>query len=393
MIPAINKLNSRCCGCMAFVNVCPVHALDIKVNKGYLVPVVDQEACTKCGLCSDCCPVINAYILKSDSRPLTVILAKNKNIEERKRSTSGGIFYPIAASIINGGRGTVYGAAFSQTWKVVHSAAADINECFKFQGSKYVQSDIGQCFNDIRDRLKQGNNVLFTGTPCQVAAINSFCKLERVDIAKLITVEILCYGVPSPQIWKDYISYLEKKYGTLLKYCFRDERNGWSTSYNHSATFEVGTELYQTVELQAFGFLFSSHVNIRESCFNCEFSSMHRCADITIGDCWGIEYINRDFADTNGVSQVMINTETGMTIWNKVSEHFDVVDADIDKIAKYNSVLLHPAEKPAEYNAFWNDYLRFGFDKVIKKYTRLGKMFRVRRKIKRAVGRIMKRER
>lgn len=202
---------------------------------------------------------------------------------------------------------------------------------------------------------------------------------KKAITEKLLTVEILCYGVPSPQIWADYIDHLEKKYGKLLKYSFRDERDGWSNSYYHCANFENGTELYRTKELQAFASLFGTRANMRESCFNCRFSSMHRCADITIGDCWGIEHIDKGFADSGGVSQVMINTEKGRLFWNTIREHFDIVDVDLDRLAQYNSVLSYPAKRPDEYNAFWGTYEKRGFDAIMKKYTRLGKTFRIRR--------------
>lgn len=378
---AVNELKSKCCGCMACVNICPVHALKVTVNNGFSVPIVDNAQCINCGLCADSCPVIQADVLKSESKPLKVLLAKNKNITERKRSTSGGIFFPIAEMVISWG-GCCYGAAYSKEWKISHSVAFEINECIRFQGSKYVQSDIQECYGDIQEKLVGGKMVLFTGTPCQVAAIKSFCSKKKIDMKNLLTVEILCYGVPSPQIWMDHINHLESKYGKLKEYSFRDERNGWGNLYYHCARFQDGKELYQDKELQAFGSLFGSHVNMRESCFSCEFDSMHRCADITIGDCWGIENINKEFYDSNGVSQVLVNTEKGLTFWNSICNRFDTAEVDLEKLAQYNSVLSYSAERPDDYDKFWSDYNELGFDYIMKRYTRMGKTYRVRKKMR-----------
>ncbi len=225
--------------------------------------------------------------------------------------------------------------------------------------------------------------MLFTGTPCQVAAIKSYLSQKNIDTSNLLTIDILCYGVPSPQLWKEHIQHLEKKYGKLTEYNFRDERDGWSSTKYHCAKFENGKELYKSKELQAFSSLFGTHENMRESCFSCRFSDTYRCADITIGDCWGIEHINKEFYDANGVSQVLINTEKGQDFWNSIENCFNVVEADIDEIKKYNTVLSYPAEKAKGYEKFWLDYKRFGFDYIMKRYTMMGKTFRIRRKIKR----------
>ena len=280
------------------------------------------------------------------------------------------------------GGGITYGAAYQQNLTVAHSAAADTDSCLKQQGSKYVQSDISECFADIKEKLENQTRVLFTGTPCQVAAVKNYCLQKKISTDNLLLVEILCYGVPSPQIWADYIRHLKDRYGQPKEYCFRDERDGWSNIYCHRAVFQDGTELYKTKELQAFGSLFGSRVNMRESCFSCKFDSFYRCADITIGDCWGIEHINKEFSDAYGISQVLINTEKGKAFWNTVKDCFETVPADIEKISQYNSVLSRPAARPDEYEKFWADYNRHGFDYIMKRYTRMGKTFRIRKKMK-----------
>lgn len=212
--------------------------------------------------------------------------------------------------------------------------------------------------------------------------MKSYLARKNIDTRNLLTIDILCYGVPSPQLWKDYISYLEKKYGKLKAYNFRDEREGWNSTKYHCAKFENEIELYKNKELQAFGSLFGTHENMRESCFSCKFSDVHRCADITIGDCWGIEHIDKEFYDTYGVSQVLVNTEKGRDFWDNIVNCFDTVEADIEEIKKYNSVMSYPAEKPDGYEKFWSDYKQFGFDYIMKRYTMMGKTFRIRRKVK-----------
>lgn len=230
--------------------------------------------------------------------------------------------------------------------------------------------------------------VLFSGTPCQVAAVKYFANAHGGYKGQLITVEILCFGVPSPQIFQEHIRFIEDKYSEVVGYTFRDERDGWGNSYIHSARLKNGIELYNDHYLQAYASLFAKRLTFRESCFNCKFSGQQRSADLTIGDCWGIGQIAPDFVDRYGVSQVWVNTDVGKKLWDRVEDHFNARPCNVEKLLPYNSVLSRPAEKPGEYESFWRLYQKKGYAYILKRFTRYGKTYLIRHKVKRLFERI-----
>ena len=188
-----------CCGCAACANVCTRNAIDMQRDKkGFLYPVVNADTCNNCGLCESICPIINE---KEERTPQHVYALKNKNESVRLGSSSGGIFSILAENVLRQ-RGVVYGAVFDKKWNVVHSRIESIKDLQKLRGSKYVQSSIGDSFKAVRDDLKSGRKVLFSGTPCQVAGLNAFLRNKHEN---LTTVDFVCHGVPNPRIWEDYL--------------------------------------------------------------------------------------------------------------------------------------------------------------------------------------------
>lgn len=247
---------------------------------------------------------------------------------------------------------------------------------------------MSDCYDLILSDLNAGLEVLFSGTPCQVAAVKSFANAHSGYQGRLITVEILCFGVPSPQIFQEHIRFIDGKYSEVVQYTFRDERDGWGNSYIHSAKLKNGTELYNDHYLQAYAALFAKRLTFRESCFNCRFSEQHRCADLTIGDCWGIEQIAPECMDQDGVSQVWVNTDVGKKLWDRVEEKFNIRLCRAEKLLPYNSVLSRPAEKPKEYESFWHFYQKKGYEYTLKRFTRYGKTYLIRHKLKRLFEKI-----
>lgn len=188
-----------CCGCHACASVCARQCITMQEdNEGFLYPVVDASTCTDCGLCEKVCPVINQ---DEPRKPLKVYAAKNRNEEIRRQSSSGGIFTPLAESVIRDG-GVVFGAKFDKDWNVVHAWTDTIEGITDFRGSKYVQSTIGDAYREAREFLKQGRKVLFSGTPCQIAGLRKFLRKEYDN---LLAVDVVCHGVPSPLVWRKYL--------------------------------------------------------------------------------------------------------------------------------------------------------------------------------------------
>lgn len=199
MVEASDK--TKCCGCEACRQVCPVGCITMQTDeRGFAYPVADASKCIDCGKCDRVCPVANEA---SERKPLKVLAAMNRDTDVRLASSSGGIFMALAAKVIAEG-GVVFGARFNQQWGVEHGHATTMAEAKAFQGSKYVQSATGDSYRQALDFLKQGRTVLYSGTPCQIAGLHRF--LGNRDCGHLITVDIVCYGVPSPRIWADYIA-------------------------------------------------------------------------------------------------------------------------------------------------------------------------------------------
>lgn len=370
----------HCCGCLVCEQICPKKTISVQTKNGYIYP--DIKGCVDCGTCLEVCPVLNCEKIKHEATE-KVYIAKNKKTDIRKRSTSGGMFTLFAEKIIDNG-GIVYGAAYDESMTVRHLRAEKYEDIKKFQGSKYVQSDISNVLPQIADDLKHGKTCLFSGTPCQVAAVILFCG-KITDLKNLITLEILCYGVPSPEVFEEHIALIQKTYKKRVKkYCFRDQREGCSQLYLHSAVLEDGNPLYREKILIGLEELYRAHFNVRESCFECKFIGKHRCADITLGDCWGISNINSEFADNIGVSQVLVNTETGRELWENVKGEVDYFVTELDSIIDYNGVYLSGPQKPREYKSFWKYYNNKGYKKTLKNYTSYGGIqFKVKRKIRR----------
>ncbi len=273
-----------------------------------------------------------------------------------------------------------------------HELIENFDDIERFQKSKYVQSDIREIYQQIKQALLAKRHVLFVGTPCQVAAVQKYADHEKLNRDLLLTVEIICWGVPSPGVFREHIDLIQRKYqADVMDYNFRDKREGWGHPYKRSVRLQNGTEIYNDDFLQACAQLYGKRLDMREACFSCPYAKSERVGDITIGDCWGIEKIYPDFANKNGVSQVWLNSEKGSAIWNAIQSEFDVQEVSVDQLLPYNNALKLPAVKPKEYASFWRDYKKHGYEFVLKKYTYYGFVYRNLAKAKRRIMKLIKR--
>ncbi len=355
-----NKIN--CCGCTACLNVCPTEAITMKKdNKGFNYPVIDKEKCIKCGMCRNVCPLKNKLDFNNN---LNIYAAKNKNIDIRKKSSSGGIFYLLAENIIADG-GVVYGAQYDEQLKVEHTRINKKVEIQKLMGSKYTQSDMKRTFKNVSEDLVSGKIVLFSGTPCQISGLYKYLELKRIKTDKLITIDIICHSVPSNKVYKDYIKYMEKKYKSKIKKInFRNKSN--HKINNLSIEFENGKNYIGSVDKDIYYRLFFLELINRDSCYNCRFKSFERISDITIGDYWEISRLDKSFDDENGVSLVLINTNKGQELFNKIKNKIEYKESSrdicIQPSLKNNVRLNHKTDK------FWNDYEKKNLIKIYNKY-------------------------
>ena len=201
----------RCCGCSACMSVCPKKAISMQPDKeGFLYPSIDEAKCIQCGLCERVC-------FYSDDTKKTAYAARVRDMSVRMDSQSGGMFFAMAKYCIAEG-GVVYGCGMDGTWRAVHKRAVTLEDCMAFRGSKYVQSDMGNCYALVLKDLNDGRKVLFSGTPCQCEGLLRMLNGRYRD--NLIVVDIICYGVPSPMLWQEYINYIEQKFsgGVLQKF-------------------------------------------------------------------------------------------------------------------------------------------------------------------------------
>lgn len=355
------KEKKDCCGCRACEHSCPQNAITMTEDiKGFRYPVIDHDNCTECENCDAVCSFSSNY-LNNGENP-RIYAAKNINEDIRKSSTSGGMFSAISDEIIENG-GVVYGVSYDENLYVHHERATTKEEYAKFKGSKYIQSDTGNTFVNINADLIAGKKVLFTGTPCQVAALKSF--LNR-DFDNLLTVDIACHGTPSNKLWKEYLNILEQeKKISVVNVNFRDKSAGW---HAHKVRIDCIKDGAKTIiRDRSFLQLFYQNYSLMPCCFNCHFTNLKRPGDITIADFWGIEKSMPEYDDDKGVSLLIVSSEKGNVFIEKISNRIDM------QISSKDNCMQNALRNPASYNKqidnFWNDYEKNGLKFVLDKYT------------------------
>lgn len=377
-----------CCGCSACQSICPKQAISMKPDSmGFLYPEVDNAKCVDCGLCDKVCSFNDDYDKSLNLESPEVYGARHKNINEVETSRSGAVFISISDWILKN-RGAVYGAGFTDHFRVVHKRAITKEERDEFKGSKYVQSDLQGVFLQVKDDLKNGMIVLFSGTPCQTSGLNAFVGTKYRD--KLYLVDIVCHGVPSPFIWRDYISFFENKYcESIVKVSFRDkEFCGWA---DHKESFSLSNG--KKIINKYYTDLFYDHIMFRHSCGNCHFCNTTRPSDITIADFWGWEKTDPNInIDDKGLSLVLVNTEKGRLLWEAVKNDLNYIPAKLEDCLQPN--LQHPSEIHPERMKFEEMYKAKGFEYVMKKYCDfgfVGKLKVLKRRFVRKIKSVIKR--
>lgn len=306
MITISDKHN--CCGCSACAQACPKQCISMLQDaEGFLYPQVDTSSCINCELCERVCPVLNQY----DERTVeTLCAAINKDDIIRKESSSGGVFTLLAEQIISKG-GVVFGARFDDEWQVVIDSAETMEQVAAFRGSKYVQARVNDSFQRCRKYLDEGKNVLFSGTPCLISGLLHFLKKPYPN---LVTVDFICHGVPSPEVWRRYLNeVIEAGSKAIRDINFRTKHDGWGkfsffTNYIESSnTIEMLSPTYKNPFMRAF----ISNVILRPSCFSCPAKNGRSNSDLTIADFWNIDKVSPGMYDDKGTSLIIIHNDKG----------------------------------------------------------------------------------
>lgn len=319
------KNKKLCNGCGICTLGCPSNAISMVAdNEGFLYPVIDEEKCIHCNKCKNICSNFN------NSKDYDkAYMAINNNKEELKNSSSGGIFYILAKYVIEK-NGVVFGVEYDESMEARHNFHTTMEECKKFQGSKYVRSNLNNSFEKVEEFLKKDKYVLFTGTPCQCNALKVFLKK---DYDKLIICDIICHANPSPKVFNKYINELEEKYNKkVINFYHRPKENGW-----HNATPIIEFADHSKINDKLYFDAFGHELINRPSCYNCMFTGLNRVSDFTIADLWGNDKICPKVEDNNtGISLLCINNKKAEDILKYIKEKMKLQQIDKELAFSYN---------------------------------------------------------
>lgn len=361
-----------CTGCAACQNICPVKAINLPEDKyGYIHAVIDINKCIQCHKCEKICPV---YIKNEKKEPLKVFAAVSKNTKVHQTSATTGMGFYLAKSILES-NGVVYGCSEKNYFTIRHIRITKLEDLQLIQNSKYVQSNIGLIFKEIKKDLINGKIVLFTGTPCQVAGLKNFLGKTYY---KLITIDLVCHGVPPIKMLKEQIcSYkISKKYNlekVYVDFRWKSIRNGsfnnhfgLRTAIRNGSVFTIIKEENEIIN--PYMRCFKTGVSLRDSCLKCNYATKGRVSDITIADFWGLgTNIPSKMNASSGVSLTLINTEKGLTCFNRIVNNFITEEHIFEDASEYNKCLIRPFQLLQDRNKFLKYYEKGGLIYAAKK--------------------------
>lgn len=362
---AINDKND-CCGCWACYNACPKHCISMEVDdEGFHYPKVDKTACVDCGLCEKVCPVLNAE-LNDTPHEQKGYLVQHKNVNIRQESTSGGAFTAIAEYVIKKG-GVVFGAGYRKdSFVVVHQPIEREEDLRIFRNSKYVQSEIGDCFRQVHAYLKQGRLVLFSGTPCQIEGLRGFLHHKNYD--NLILVDLVCYGIPSPGIFKKYINWQKELIGgKFANVLFRDKYYGYNYSSFSIYNEESEKDYHKGVDTNAYLRAFVNNLSLRPSCFNCHFKKRYRYSDFTLWDCYITEKFTKTL-DSKGTTSLLVQTGKANKAFYEITDMIKYVSVNPDNMVAEEKAMIQSAPVNPQREHFFADYKTMPAQDFFKKW-------------------------
>ena len=362
----------NCSSCGACANECAHGAITMMLNKeGFYRPVVDTSKCVKCGLCEKKCPWENEVFNPNGcSKAPKTVAAYALNEDIRLQSSSGGVFTILAENVLDDG-GVVVGVAQLSSTRFGHIVVDNKADLAKLRGSKYVQADVGTIYRDVRVLLKTGRRVLFSGTPCQVAALYAVLG-NQANSANLFTVDIVCHGTPSVKVFEKYVGAIEKENSSyLLSSNFREKQKGWKmfsmTSLLQKKTGET-IVFSETLHFDKFLKLFLRNVCLNKSCTVCHYGKLPRSADITLGDYWNIADVYPEMDDDMGTSLVLLNTYHGEELFLKVVKKLKICDTRLDYAIAGNPCIVRSSKENFRRADFFADLDRLSIDVLVKKY-------------------------
>lgn len=362
LIQIIDK--TQCCGCTACYNACPVKCVIMKPDEeGFLYPSVDLERCVHCGMCEKVCPILHKenHIEKTEGY---IIRCKDKNIVEE--STSGGAFTVFSTYLMSRGY-VVYGAGYDKDMQVVCKKASKPEELKEMRGSKFVQSTLGTTFQAVKKELNEGQKILFTGTPCQISGLISYLGGKNKN---LFCIDFVCRGVPSPGLWKNYVTMMEKKYGSkMIGARFKHKTYGYHAT-TMKVDFKNGKQWYGSGRVDPMMKAFVTELASRPSCHQCAFKGVERQSDITIFDCYEYTKITGQKDDDKGYSSMFVHTEKGREVLQALKPQIIWREEPIDQLVTKNGIMVYNSAKPNEKrDEFYRAVAKMPIDQAIQKIS------------------------
>lgn len=352
-----------CTGCGACENICPVAAIFMQENgRGFLYPTIDEQKCISCQKCRKVCPQTAGRCTNPEG---SVIAAMAKNDALRNVSSSGGVFSLLAEWCLRHD-GIVFGAAYDSEMNVRHLAVTSLDDLPKLRGSKYVQGRTDNTYQEAKTTLEANKYVLYSGTPCQIAGLYAFL---GKNYKKLLTVDILCHGTPSPAVFRKYTDYIQKtNQCKIADIQFRCKNPGWK-DFTTKISLMNGEIVILYRDAYMDGFL--RNIYLRDSCYQCPYAASTRAGDITLGDYWGYQETAPHFMedDDRGISFVMINTPGGKRALRRIRGKLVWVPRTIEDARRGNKILSSPFSAPEETNEFWNLFSDYTWEQLSERFN------------------------
>ncbi len=375
----IETLSQKACtGCSACLNICSTQVVTMEADQeGFWYPAIDQNQCTGCGACEDVCPVIHApqpnavaqAVPKAETIP-SIYAAWSLDQEIRYHSTSGGVFSELALSVLAEG-GYVCGAIYDGHHMVKHAIIDHAQDLAKLRQSKYVQSDMNSIYKEIGNLLKQGEKLLFCGSPCQCAGVFHYCEKCGVNAENLYLVDFICRGSNSPKVYRKFLDELEaEQQSKVKKVWFKNKTYGWNR-FSTKVEFENGEAYLEDRYHDAYirGYI-EENLFIRPSCAECQFKGFRRRSDLTLADFWGIQLKDDSQDSDGGTSMVIIHTEKGQALWDSVSSRVFSEAKTLEEAAMGNACLYNSALPGIHREQFMTDLDKMPVMDNIKRFLK-----------------------
>lgn len=357
-----------CTGCGACYQICPRNAIAMQNDVyGFVFPAIDSKKCIECGACVRVCPM-KRELDTAEKKPIAYAL-RHRDAAILSESSSGGAFTAIAQTFI-GNNGCIFGATMNEQLQVLHKGIMGVENLDLLRKSKYVQSDTGKTFIEVREILNKGQKVLYVGTPCQIAGLIVFL---GKDYPQLLTCDLVCEGVQSQHFFNEYIAYMEKiQRSTVQSVEFRSKKkHGWERS-SFVLNYANGKKYDRICQTKDNAYMNSClfQGGNRDSCYHCHFDKLPRQGDFTIGDLWGWREMMPEWKDNKGISLVLANTKKAENMMIQLGEVASVRQVDFELAAKKNPNLIRSTAEPKMRSAYVKDMQQLEFSELASKWLK-----------------------